>query len=617
MGRLQIVLEWFYRSQTQVREWFCYEPSTDVQPAANVAAFKWLSASLFTVISFLTISVPFASAQDLSAPQAIIQDSEKKLNQAKKSQQEPSGYLPPQGFDVPVSTGPAEGPEIKVRRVVVTGATVYSADEFLFCTQPITGRSVTEAELVGASSCITKIYQDAGYALSRAIIPPQDVPNGKLIIQVIEGYIGTYEFEGGDGARFGADKFADVITQERPLTLKTLERQLMLISDIPGIAVEDTEIAERGSMSGHFKLIIKIKSWQLFSSSEYDNRGTEDVGPYQSYSSVFLNSLFGRGESIGFGFSSAVGALDELSLGQVSVDVPLDAYGLRLSAFILASRTAPDDIRKIIDTRYKSQEFGGSLEWAHARSRERSLWFGAGFWFRSTQWETSFGDLVDEDMAGLSASLKLNQVDRFGAVNYLEVQLRQGLDVFDAARKGDALRSRFDGDGVFSKLTADYIREHSFNKEWTLRLDATLQVATSGLLSSEEFYLGGSRFGRAFDSGVLSGDSGGAISLELQYTREIDMRLLNAVQLYGFADAGQIFDDVNPVLEGAVLSSAGVGARFYFDYGITGGVEVAFPLEDEGLTDADDQEFYFRIGRQMKLENLRFDRGFSGLMGAR
>lgn len=581
------------------------------------ASANFLTLCFITLFFIFFFDVSNLFAQQNGAPQAIIQDSEKKLNDAKKSQKQPSGYLPPAGFDVPISAGPAEGPEIKISRVVVTGATVYSADEFLFCTEPITGRSVTEAELVGASSCITKIYQDAGYALSRAIIPPQDVPNGKLIIQVIEGYIGTYEFVGGDGARYGADKFADVIKQERPLTLKTLERQLMLISDIPGIAVEDTEIAERGSMSGHFQLIIKIKSWQLFSSSEYDNRGTEDVGPYQSYSSVFLNSLFGRGESIGFGFSSAVGALDELSLGQVSVDVPLDAYGLRLSAFMLASRTAPDDIRKIIDTRYKSQEFGGSLEWAYERSRERSIWFGAGFWFRSTQWETVFGDLVDEDMAGFSASLKLKQKDRFGAETYLEATFRQGLDVFDAARGGDTLRSRFDGDGVFSKLTVDYIREHNFAKHWSFRVDATVQLASSGLLSSEEFYLGGSRFGRAFESGALSGDSGGALSLELQYTREMDMRFLNAVQFYGFADAGQIFDDVNPVLEGAILSSAGVGARFYFDYGITGGVEVAFPLEDEGLTDADDQEFYFRIGRQMKLENLRFDRGFAGLMGAR
>lgn len=557
-------------------------------------------------ICFSAFFVPLAVAQQSNSPQAIVQDSEKKLEQAKQSQKQPSGYLPPSIFDGAAAPGRADGPTIDIRRVVVAGATVFSLPDFKICTRALIGRAVTEAELVGASSCITQIYQDAGYALSRAIIPPQGVPGGKLIIQVIEGYIGSYEFSGGDGVRYGADKFTDVITLERPLTLKTLERQLLLMSDIPGIAVKDTELNEKGEMSGHFKLTIHLEQWHFYSSSEYDNRGTDDVGPYQSYSSLFLNSLFGRGESIGFGLSSAVGALDELTIGQVSIDVPLDAYGLRFSAFAQASRTAPDDLRKLIDTRYKSQDFGANLEWVYERSRARSLWFGAGVWFRATSWETAFGELVDEDMAGLSAYARLNQRDRFGGENYLQATFKQGLDVFNTARNGDALRSRFDGDGVFSKLTVDYIREHNFASHWTIRMDASMQFASSGLLSSEEFYLGGSRFGRAFESGVLSGDSGGAISLELQYTRELNRRLLKAVQFYGFADAGQIFDDANSLMDGAVLASAGVGARFYMDYGINAGVELAFPLEDEGLSDADDQEFFFRVGRQVRFNSLDF-----------
>lgn len=570
------------------------------QPASPVACLCALFSLLLFVGSSAQVTV---NAQSFNNSEAQIQDAQKKLDDAAKNQQKAPGYVPPRRFDGGGAV-PSGGPTVLVRSVVITGASVFSQDELMPCTAKIKGRAVTEADLFRASSCITGVYQEAGFILSRAVIPPQDMPGGKLVIRVIEGFIRGYQFQGGDGEAFGLHKFADVITAERPLTLKTFEKQLLLINDVAGVVVEDTALAEVGEMSGAYQLTISISSWDLYASSELENRGSEEIGPVESYNSLFLNSLFGRGETIGLGFTTSADDIEELALGQVSVDVPLDAYGLRLSAYLLASRTAPDDIRKSIDTRYKSFETGAALTFVRERSREQSLWLGAGMWFRTTKWETSLAPLVDEQMTGLNVFLRYEKLDQYNGLNLLDISFRQGIDMFNTSREGEGLTSRGDGDGVFSKLTLDYERVQTLDENWSLKVDGFLQLASEGLLSSEEVYFGGRRFGRAFEGGAIGGDSGIAGALELRYTRPLAMDYLESVQLYGFVDVSKILDDANPVMDGALISSAGIGARFSFIDGYYAGVELALPLEDDSFRDEHDQEFFFRIGRNMKLDEL-------------
>lgn len=53
-----------------------------------------------------------------------------------------------------------------------------------------------------------------------------------------------------------------------------------------------------------------------------------------------------------------------------------------------------------------------------------------------------------------------------------------------------------------------------------------------------------------------------------------------------------------------LISSAGGGARIYFDYGLSAELEVAFPLDDGGFEDVDDVEFFFKVSRNFKLNEF-------------
>ena len=565
----------------------------------------------FLIIGLLYGAVAPVFAQSLfnDNVDGVLQNTNKKLDENTKKSPS-SDYLPGLKLDEDLAV-PQEGlsqvADIYVSRVVFPGAHQFVAEDFRPCYSPLLKRKVSEAQLVALSLCVTHIYRAAGYSLSRAIVPPQDVAGGLLKIQVIEGYIGSYRVYGDDERRFPTARFLDVLTAERPLRQRTLERQLLLLSDVAGLAVEDTALEEKGALSGAFELSVYVKSSRFISTSELDNRGSDAIGPLQSYNSLYINSLFGRGASLGLSYSSVPDEGDALNFGRISLDVPLRWQGLYLSAFLAASETRPSDVREYDDTAYKSLLGEVMLNWAALRSQERSLYLGFGVFASTNVREDDDGRFVRDEIRGLTLTGTLLFKDRFSGQSSLYGSLRQGLDVAGASRAGDDLLSRADGDGVFTKLYLDYRRYQALDKHWSFQIDAAVQVASEGLLSSEEFYIGGYRFGRGFESGLIGGDSGFGTSLEIAYTKPLDWRLIKSAQLYGFIDAASIFDDGSAFANGIFLSSAGGGLRLELDYGFEAEVEVGFPIEKDILGFVDDSQVYFRLRRALHSNQFGLD----------
>lgn len=575
---------------------------------------------VFGAVCFYGLNgVEGAVAQGSISAEAAVKNAEEKLEEASPEKTNKNSYLPPSISSdtfVPQEPRRASGGDgelaIKLRAVKLRGATVIDGGELAVCYQEFIGRTVNENHLATITDCMTKQYHDAGYSLSRAVIPPQDAEGGRVEVRIIEGFISRVIVDGGDGERFRINKMAAPLMAERPIKYKTLERQLLLISDISGVALEDTEMAEVGEMSGAFELTLKVKTWQLWSGSEIDNRGTKEIGPHQSYSNYAFNSLLGQGETISFGYSSIVGSFDELNFGTVGVDLPIGIEGMRLSAYVAASRSEPsDEYRKNRETKFDTLEGGVNLNMAVVRSRETSFWAGGGVWSRDNSEKNKFGRYINDKLRGITLFARLQHEDRFGGNNYLSANFRRGLDLGGSSEKGDNYLSRFDGDGEFNRFVVDYVRYQPLDEHWAIKFSGIVQLGSEGLLSSQEFYFGGSRFGRAYESGVVSGDSGAAASLELQYTHNLEMDWLKTVQFYGYADIGSIFDDGNSYLNGALLSSAGGGVRLYFDYGIEADIAATFPLDDDGLSDADSTEFFFRVSRSYKLDEISLDRGLA------
>ncbi len=577
------------------------------------------------LLLFMGSELAFAQSKENS--EAVINQAGEKVLEESEKNSPKNSYLPPSLDSLPFASTLTEEDgaktnkgvdelAIKINSVQLNGVAAMEKSELKACYQNLLGQSVGETELVKLSDCVTQRYIDAGYSLSRAVIPEQDVEGGRLIVKVIEGHVDSVKFEGGDADRFGLTRFGDKITEQKPLTQSHLERYLFLISDFPGVSLEDTGLREIGEMTGVFELTIKIKTWQLWSSGEVNNRGTDAIGPYQTFQNLSFNSLLGLGESIGFSYSSVADSIDELNFGAVSFDVPLNVNGMRLSAFFSGSVSKPNDFTRLINGKNQTLAGGVSIDWNLIRKRDHSFWIGGGVWGRNNKEDSDFGTFVNDRLFGVKFYARMAKNDQWGGENFVKVNLKQGLDIWGASSKGDDRLSRYDGDGEFTKFNMFVARNQIIDENWSLFFTGSLQLSSRPLLSSQEFYFGGSRFGRAYESGVVSGDGGLAASLELRYSKEADVGPLNAVQLYGFADIGTIWDRGNDYIDGAVLSSAGFGARLYFDYGIEADLAAAFPIDEDDYSDAKDAEFFFRLSRSYKLSEIRFDQPLSMLKEA-
>ena len=80
--------------------------------------------------------------------------------------------------------------------VSLTGAFALPGDRLVTAYQPYIGKKVSQADLAAMAAAVSDIYRAAGYHLSRAIVPPQDVQHGRLHLVVIEGAITEVALKG-------------------------------------------------------------------------------------------------------------------------------------------------------------------------------------------------------------------------------------------------------------------------------------------------------------------------------------------------------------------------------------------------------------------------------------
>ena len=117
----------------------------------------------------------------------------------------PSPVLPPLPPLTPEEPEKAPLGQVKVfvRDIQVTGNTVFSDAELAEVTAPFKNRTLTTEDLERLRLALTLHYVNKGYLTSGAIIPDQDVKDGVIQVQVIEGKLTRINVEGNEWFRSG------------------------------------------------------------------------------------------------------------------------------------------------------------------------------------------------------------------------------------------------------------------------------------------------------------------------------------------------------------------------------------------------------------------------------
>ncbi|WP_407155843.1 ShlB/FhaC/HecB family hemolysin secretion/activation protein [Bradyrhizobium sp. STM 3557] len=534
-----------------------------------------MASLVFSAILVQPLAVPLARAEQVTQPTFNTRQTEKYFDdlQAQRGPAPPLS-MPPVGAAEGARSGK---PLFVLRSVVLTGATSLDNAELAAAYQPFLGKPVSQADLAGIANAISDRYRAAGYHLSRAIVPPQDIENGRVRIQVIEGSIAEVSLKGEGAEEFGIRPMLDPVLAEQPSRFATLERQLLLINGRAGVRITDSAMEEVGGTTGRFRLVLQVQAWHVYGFAGVNNLGASTVGPWQSYATAAFNSYLTPGDALAVNLSTTPGDVRELSFVRLSYDTPVGTGGARVGASALYSEVRPGDFRRLYNdnTVTEAVEVHGSITPIQTQHASLVLTVAAGF-LNATE-RSVFGTLYEDHVRTLTLTSDYHWDDRLAGDNFLTVSYRQGLDIFGAGSP-DGLSSRDGASPNFSVVNAWFTRYQSLAAGWSIKLAGAAQFASGVLFTSQQFYLGGFAFGRGYGSAEVSGDNGLAGTFELRYDQAVNWAYLAGYQLYSFVDAGLAWNDGYRPWEGIALTSAGAGVRFTFANDLHADFSVAFPL---------------------------------------
>ncbi|WP_144006908.1 ShlB/FhaC/HecB family hemolysin secretion/activation protein [Pelomonas sp. KK5] len=438
------------------------------------------------------------------------------------------------------------------------------------------GRTVTLAEVFHLAARVGARYREAGYILSQAIVPAQDIGTaGPAVvqIQVLEGYVDRVTFSGFESPGL-AERLAPV-TAERPLRLATLERAMLLVNELAGISAQANIRA--GEAPNSSELIIVAARTPSAYSLLLHNRTAPAQGHLRLEAGVELRGLAGAFDRHALRLVSSGDR--RLNMLAYNGEAPLGAQGLKALWSASDSRSKPDSPLPNIDTDSTNVQLG--LSYPVLRSRRSNLELRAVL--NGYDNRTGEGELSRERIRALRLGLTADHADDLDGITLLDLEASAGITGLGASPAGDPRLNGARPD--FRRLTLYAARLQSLGGDWSLLLALTAQHANERMPVAEQLGLGGEVFLRGFDPSEAIGERGYAGKAELRCNALMGSF---STTWYGFVDAGRVrrLQVGAPTLSTA-LASFGLGVRFSGPFGSKGYIEVAKPQRKDVASQGD------------------------------
>ena len=439
--------------------------------------------------------------------------------------------------DAPASAE-ADATKIRVNSLSVTGQTLFPEADLLAATG-FTPGDYSLGELRGFASKVTAYYNSRGYPLAQAYLPAQDVNDGRVTVAMAESRYGKIELRNRSSLRDGvAHRVLEGLDSGDPVAIAPLERRLLLLSDIPGIAVNST--LAPGTEGGTSDLIVNIDpARRVTGVIEADNAGNRYTGAYRGGGTVNFNNLTGHGDVASL---RLLGSTAGLLYGRAS-------YQTLVGLATVGAAYAHIDYE--LGKEFKSLDASGTADIATlyaayplVRSRDdnlRALVSADARWFTDKVGLTA--TRTERMIRSLTAGVDGDHYDDLGGgawTAYSVAATYGDLDIETPAdRAADAAGLRTNGS--YGKLQLAASRLQTIAGPFSLYGAVRGQLASKNLDSSEKMQLGGAYGVRAYPEGEAYGDEG--------YLANIEARLLlpalsegmpGRVQLVGFVDFGTV-----------------------------------------------------------------------------
>ena len=406
-----------------------------------------------------------------------------------------------------------------VRSWEIEGVSLFKIQEIQHLLKSYSETKISFTELREASLKIEKFYEDQGF-LAKVIIPPQDVTEGVVQLEVLEARIGEIRIERGGSSLVDDHKILSIVrgglAEGEFYKSNALNRGLLLSDDLSGVSL--TGFLEEGSKPGLVDLSLKtLKEDKGNLEVTFDNANARALGKERVVLSGSLVSPLRQGEVISMNSLYSEGSF----FRGLSVSFPFGSKGLkvrfnlsRLNYDVVTEEFKALNITGVVD----SKEI--ELSYPIHRSNKSNLNFSLLADNRNYLTNVGGTKVKDSKINSFKAELSGNYFDKVGegGANSASFSFMQGeLDGFGVL---PSLK------GAYDIYTYKFARQQALTKKFSLYGSIRGQF-TDGLVSgsgqedyldsAENFSLGGLYGVRAYPSGEGTGAEGKVISMEIRY----------------------------------------------------------------------------------------------------
>lgn len=481
----------------------------------------------------------------------------------------------------------------------VDGVTHYPPEKISAFYQGLVGKTITVADAFKVANDIELLYRNDGYVTTRVIVPEQTVDGGVFRIVVLEGYVSDVKYDGDIGpAQAAVEKLVQRLRGVRPINVAEVERQLLLANDLSGMVVRASLEASPKEVGGSV-LVVHSERKPVDARLGFDNRGSPYLGWSEMTGQVSLNSFGARADT--FTLSGRLGFPAYRSQAVAgNYDMLVSDSGMTFGLAASYAKSEPGRDLAPLNVASDVQAYTATLTYPLIRSRLENLRAFGMFDVRNVTTDITDTPFTRDRLRVLRAGLSYDRTDSWNGITAIRGTVHQGLDAMGATQEGAELASRAKGRSDFLKLTAELTRLQQLTERLSLVATFAGQYSASPLLASEEFALGGPNFGRGYDDGEMSADSGLAGSLELRYAVSTDNFLPHGAHVYSFIDGGRIWSrSESAPLTRANVSSIGAGMRANLSKSLYATLEVAKPTSGDVLTQGNkNPRVFFSISAQ-------------------
>ncbi len=497
---------------------------------------------------------------------------------------------------------------ITIEKFNFVGNTVFTQEELEAVTANFLNRPISFSELLQARTAVTEFYINQGYVTSGAYIPPQELDQPIVTIQIIEGELQEINISGIKRLDPNYIRSRINLGAKKPLNIPRLLEALQLLQFDPLIATISAELTA-GTQPGTSILELQIKEARSFNiEGTFDNGRSPSVGTFRRGGAITEANLLGYGDGIDISYFNTDGSDD---LG-ISYSFPMNPHNGKLnlqyrqtwSGIIEEPFDDLDGDGNTPDIKSQYQQYEVSFRQPVIQTPNQELALGIGIDHQYSKTEIlgqAFPLSPGAGDDGITRITALRFFQEWTQRSEREVfaarsQFNLGIDAFQATMNSSSPDSSF-----FSwRGQAQWVR--LLDQDFTILARTDLQLSDRPLVPLEQFSLGGMGSVRGYRQDALLSDNGWLASVELRIPLLRARKIGGVLHFIPFFDVGTTWNsgEGNEV-DDRTLASVGLGLQWQIQDRLTARFDWGIPLIDIDGGDNTLQEQGFLFSLNFKL----------------